>query len=253
MVTKTSYCDTASDVSLTGGGTIPHPGEISLAHNGILFLDELPEFRRNVLEVLRQPLEDGYIVVSRAKESITYPSKFMLIGSMNPCPCGFFGDRKKECHCTPPQIQKYVSKISGPLLDRIDIHIEVPSLPYKELSGETDAESSKAIKERVNKARKIQLKRFSVKSKSASDRDYSSIFSNAQMSHKQIKKFCQIDEEAKGLLKMAIDELGISARAYDKILKVSRTIADLAGSDEIQTDHISEAISYRSLDRNLWA
>ena len=149
MVAKTSYCATATDVSLTGGGTTPHPGEISLAHNGILFLDELPEFRRNVLEVLRQPLEDGYIVVSRAKESITYPSKFMLIGSMNPCPCGFFGDRKKECHCTPPQIQKYVSKISGPLLDRIDIHIEVPSLPYKELSGETDAESSKIINPKI--------------------------------------------------------------------------------------------------------
>ena len=233
---------TSSDIALIGGGTIPRPGEVSLAHNGVLFLDELPEFHRDALEVLRQPLEDGYVTVSRARKSLTFPSRFLLICTMNPCPCGFFGDRNKECHCNPYQIQRYRSKISGPLLDRIDIHIEAPALQYKELVDKEDGEPSKLIKERVTKARRIQLERFKG----------SKIYCNSQMSHKQTKKYCAIGEEAKGLLKMAINELGISARAYDKILKVARTIADLADVEEISTDHISEAIQYRSLDRRLW-
>lgn len=234
---------TSSDVALIGGGTIPRPGEVSLAHNGVLFLDELPEFHRDALEVLRQPLEDGCVTICRARKSLTFPSCFLLICTMNPCPCGFFGDRSRECHCSPYQIQRYRSKISGPLLDRIDIHIELPALQYKELVDKEDGEPSKPIKERVTKARKLQLERFKG----------SKIYSNSQMNHKQIKKHCVINKEAKELLKMAINELGISARAYDKILKVSRTIADLAGSEEVLTDHISEAIQYRSLDRNLWA
>lgn len=233
---------TTSDIALVGGGAIPKPGEISLSHNGVLFLDELPEFKRNVLEVLRQPLEDGFITVSRVKGSLKFPAKFVLLASMNPCPCGFFGDAKKACHCTPNQIQKYVSKISGPLLDRIDIHIDVPSVKYQDISSKIEAESSEKIKERVQKARDTQLKRF---------KKYG-IFSNSHLSHKLLKEFCVVTNEGKELLKMAINELGISARAHDKILKVARTIADLAGSDEILTEHISEAISYRSLDRNLW-
>ncbi len=233
---------TTSDVALVGGGTIPKPGEISLSHNGVLFLDELPEFKRNVLEVLRQPLEDGHITVSRIKGSIKFPAKFTLIASMNPCPCGFFGDRKKACHCTPNQIQKYISKISGPLMDRIDIHIDVPAIKYQDISSNLQAESSFNIKNRVQTARDIQLARFKK----------CGIFSNSQMSHKHIKEFCLISDECKELLKMAMNELGFSARAHDKILKVSRTIADLNRSENILPEHISEAISYRSLDRNLW-
>jgi magnesium chelatase family protein len=233
---------TSSDIALVGGGTIPRPGEISLAHNGVLFMDELPEFHRNVLEALRQPMEDGFVNVSRASQSLRFPSKFMLVAAMNPCPCGYYTDPKKACRCTTPKIQKYLSKISGPLLDRIDIHLEVAGLPYKELTAEQPAESSKDIKARVNAARKIQLERF----------DSERIYANSQMNQKQLKKYCQLDNESRDLLKMAIEQLGFSARSYDKILKVSRTIADLAGCREINSGHVAEAIQYRGLDRELW-
>jgi len=233
---------TASDVSLVGGGTIPRPGEVSLSHNGVLFMDELPEFHRNVLEALRQPLEDGYVIVSRINSIVKFPSQFMLVCAMNPCPCGYLTDAKKECHCTPNQIQKYMSKISGPLLDRIDIHIEVPSVKYKDLSDESLGEKSEIIRERVKQAREIQLKRFK------DDR----IFSNSQMSYRMVKKYCKLDNPSRDLLKIAITELGFSARCYDKILRVSRTIADLEGKENISSDHVSEAIQYRSLDRNMW-
>jgi len=232
----------SSDASLVGGGSMPRPGEVTLAHNGILFMDEVPEFHRNVLEGLRQPLEDGYVIVSRVNGSIKFPSKFMLVCAMNPCPCGFLTDPKKECHCTPPRIQKYLSKISGPLLDRIDIHIEVPPVRYKELSDDTPGEKSESIRGRVECSSKIQLERF---------KDHR-IFSNSQMNHRQIRKYCKLDDTSRDLLKTAISELGFSARCYDKILKVSRTIADLEGKINIEPDHISEAIQYRSLDRNLW-
>ncbi|MEW6008621.1 MAG: YifB family Mg chelatase-like AAA ATPase [Candidatus Omnitrophota bacterium] len=233
---------TSSDIALVGGGTLPKPGEISLAHNGVLFMDELPEFHRDCLEALRQPLEDGLVSIARASQSLKFPSKFMLVAAMNPCPCGYYTDPKKTCRCTTPKIQKYLSKISGPLLDRIDIHLEVPSLAYKELTQETPAEPSKTIKERVNKAREVQLKRF----------NQEKIYANSQMDQKQLKKFCSLDNEAKDLLKMAIEQLGFSARSYDKILKVSRTIADLQAREQICSEHIAEAIQYRSLDRNLW-
>lgn len=250
---------TSSDASLVGGGSIPRPGEVSLAHNGVLFMDELPEFHRNVLESLRQPLEDGYVTISRINSSIRFPSKFMLVCAMNPCPCGFLTDPKKECHCTPPRIQKYLSKISGPLLDRIDIHIEVPPVRYKELSSEASGEKSEAIRERVRSARNIQLTRFSSEGARLPDRQGTAsggkecrIFSNSQMTYRLIRKHCGLDESSRALLKTAITELGFSARCYDKILKVSRTIADLEGKQDITPDHISEAIQYRSLDRNLW-
>ena len=233
---------TASDISLVGGGTIPRPGEVSLAHNGVLFMDELPEFHRNVLEGLRQPLEDGHVTVSRINSVVKFPSKFMLVCAMNPCPCGYLTDPKKECHCTPNQIQKYLSKISGPLLDRIDIHIEIPSVKYKDLSDETSGEKSETIKGRVKKARDIQLARFK------NDK----IFANSQMSYRLVRKYCKLDEPSRDLLKIAITELGFSARCYDKILRVSRTIADLEGKQNIEADHVSEAIQYRSLDRNMW-
>ena len=234
---------TSSDIALVGGGVVPKPGEVSLAHNGVLFLDELPEFGREALEVLRQPLEDGSVTVSRLAKTLTFPSRFLLICTMNPCPCGYYSDPRKECHCTPYQIQRYLSRISGPLLDRIDIHIEVPALEYKELTEEREGEPSEDIRRRVNGARDIQRERFKEEG----------IYCNASMSQKQIKKYCRLDEDGKELLKMAINELGISARAYDRILKVARTIADLAASEEILPEHISEAIQYRSLDRNLWA
>jgi magnesium chelatase family protein len=231
---------TASDISIVGGGTIPRPGEVSLAHNGVLFFDELPEFHRDTLEALRQPLEDGYVTISRISKSLRFPSRFLFIATMNPCPCGFFGS-SKECHCNPYQIQKYREKISGPLLDRIDIHIEVPALKYRELTGKDDGESSKDIKERVEKSRDFQIQRF---------KD-TGIYFNSRMNHRMIKKFCSLNDETKNLLKAAIDELGISARAYDKVLKVARTIADLAGSESIREEDVSEAIQYRTLDRNL--
>ena len=234
---------TISDVAMVGGSQIPQPGEISLAHNGVLFLDELPEFRRNVLEALRQPLEEGKIKISRIHKSLSFPAKFMLVAAMNPCPCGFYTDPHKQCRCNTTKIERYLSKISGPLLDRMDIHIEVPAIKYKELTSGDNPESSSAIKERVKKARDIQLKRFQ------SD----SIFANSHMNHKQIKKYCALTPEGQDLLKCAIEELGFSARAYDKVLKVSRTIADLDESENILPEHISEAIQYRSLDRQLWA
>ena len=233
---------TISDVALIGGGSFPKPGEISLSHNGVLFLDEFAEFHQDVLEVLRQPLEDGVIHISRAKGSVSFPARFMLVGAMNPCPCGFYTDPKHECTCTPSQIQKYRAKLSGPLLDRIDLQIEVPGISFCQMSSEEKkGESSAVIKERVNKARDVQLERFKE----------DDIYCNSRMDKSQIKKYCLINEESKTLLGLAIDKLGMSARAYDKILKVARTIADLEGSSSIETPHISEAIQYRSLDRRL--
>jgi len=233
---------TSSDVALVGGGTVPKPGEVSLSHNGVLFMDELPEFHRNVLEALRQPIEDGCVTVSRASSSIRFPSKFMLVCSMNPCPCGFLTDPKKECHCTPPKIQKYLSRISGPLLDRIDLHIEVPPLRYKELTDESCAEKSEMIKKRVESARNVQLERFK----------QDGIFSNSQMNHRLTRKYCRLDKPSQALIKQAITEMGFSARCYDKILKLSRTIADLDAKDTIESTHVSESIQLRSLDRSHW-
>lgn len=232
---------TISDVALIGGGQIPKPGEVSLAHNGVLFLDELPEFKRNVLEVLRQPLENGVVTVSRAVASVTYPASFMLISAMNPCPCGYLGDTRHQCLCTPGQIQRYRRRVSGPLLDRIDIHIEVPSVPYKELSTEYSGERSEIIRERVMRAREIQVMRFKGER----------VFCNGQMKTRHIKKFCKLTEEAQGLLDTAMHRLGLSARAYTRILKVARTIADLEGMDNIHSTHVSEAIQYRTLDRGI--
>ncbi len=234
---------TVSDAALVGGGSFPKPGEVSFAHHGVLFLDELPEFKKNVLEVLRQPLEDFKVTVSRSKMSLEFPANFMLAAAMNPCPCGFYTDPTKECTCTSVQIQKYMAKISGPLLDRIDIHIEVPAVKFKELSSKSSGEKSDAIRERVLIAREIQQKRFSGKKH---------IYSNADMGSREIKEFCRIDSAGEELLKMAMTKLGLSARAYDRILKVSRTIADLEKSENILPQHISEAIQYRSLDRELW-
>jgi len=230
---------TVSDVAMVGGGQIPKPGEVSLAHNGVLFLDELPEFRRNVLEVLRQPVEDGFVTISRAVTSVVYPASIMLVCAMNPCPCGYFGDSKHQCTCSPSQIHRYRRRISGPLLDRIDIHVEVPAVPYKELSRDYRGESSKDIRARVQKARQIQLERFKK----------DNIYSNSKMRSKHIKKYCILQPDAQDILESAMHKLGLSARAYTKILKVSRTIADLADSEHINAEHISEAIQYRSLDR----
>jgi magnesium chelatase family protein len=234
---------TISDAGLIGGGAGPRPGEVSLGHNGVLFLDELPEFQRNVLEVMRQPLEDGSVTISRAAVSVTFPSRFMLAAAMNPCPCGYFGDPTRECHCTPPQIQRYVSKISGPLLDRIDIQIEVPAVKYKELRGRGEIESSSSVRERVLRARRTQIERFK------GDR----IYANSQMASKLIRKFCEISADGEKQLEAAVARLGLSARAHDRILKVSRTIADLEGAPGIEPKHIGEAIQYRTLDRTYWA
>ncbi len=230
---------TISDAGLIGGGQIPKPGEVSLAHNGVLFLDELPEFRKNVLEVLRQPLEDGYVTISRASMSLTYPARFMLVAAMNPCPCGFYGSTKHPCSCTHLHIQKYRSRISGPLLDRIDMHIEVPALNYKDLASTDQGESSEKIGKRVNQTRQRQRERFSGKS----------VHCNAQMTNRLIKKFCMIDAESQKLLELAVNRLGLSARAYSRILKIARTIADIEGEDFVKSLHISEAIQYRNLDR----
>ena len=234
---------TISYAALVGGGTYPMPGEISLAHNGVLFLDEFPQFKRNVLESLRQPLESGEIRVSRVEATVTYPARFMLICAMNPCPCGYFTDPKKECHCSPFQIQRYLGKISGPLLDRIDIHLEVPRLTYETLSKRNNGATSEVIRQRVNKARSIQEQRYK----------NNNLQFNARLQSRELDKYCIPDKEGEELLKMAILELGLSARAYDKILKISRTIADLEGNEKIEAHHISEAIGYRALDRNLWA
>jgi len=232
-----------NDVALVGGGSFPQPGEISLAHNGVLFLDELPEFKRTVLEVMRQPLEDRFIRISRARFTVEYPAGFMLVTSMNPCPCGFYNHPQKECVCAPGTVQKYLNRISGPLLDRIDIHVEVVPVAYGELSSERVSEKSESVRERVIKAREIQAKRF----------EGSGIYCNAQMSSKQLKTYCKIDEAGHTLLKTAMEKLNLSARAYDRILKVSRTIADLAASENIGNQHLAEAINYRSLDRENWA
>lgn len=235
---------TISDAALVGGGIgYARPGEISLSHNGVLFLDELPEFARNVLEVMRQPLEDGTVTISRSKMSIDYPANFMLVAAMNPCPCGQFGNPLQQCTCTPMMIQKYMAKISGPLLDRIDIHVECPQVKYQELASERSGEKSEHIRKRVEEARQIQLHRF---------KERKGMHANADMQSKDIRKYCRVDETGQELLKMAITKLGLSARAYDRILKVSRTIADLSGSSEIKPEHVSEAIQYRSLDRQMW-
>lgn len=230
---------TVSDAGLIGGGAIPRPGEVSLAHNGVLFLDEMPEFRKNVLEVLRQPLEDGEVTISRAHVAITFPARFMLIAAMNPCPCGYRGDVKHECICSRQTIERYWAKISGPLLDRIDIHIEVPSVEWRDLTSKQDSEASEDIRNRVNQARKIQLSRLT----------RYGIFSNSQMKSALIRKYCALDQDSLNFLEKVVERLGLSARAYHRILKIARTIADLDGSDDIRPNHVSEAIQYRSLDR----
>jgi magnesium chelatase family protein len=233
---------TISDAGLIGGGAIPRPGEVSLAHHGVLFLDELPEFERNVLEVLRQPLEDQRVTISRAAMSLTFPASFMLVAAMNPCPCGHFNDPTRDCKCTPPQIQRYISKISGPLLDRIDIHVDVPAVKVSELSAQEAHEGSAEIRLRVNRARKLQQQRFAGEH----------VYSNAQMTPRLIRKYCQLAPSSQTLLERAINKYGLSARAYDRILKVSRTIADLEGVDQLGDNHLAEAVQYRTLDRNFW-
>jgi magnesium chelatase family protein len=237
---------TISDAGLIGGGIIPRPGEVSLAHNGVLFLDELPEFPRNVLEVMRQPLEDGNVCIARASMSLTFPARFMLAAAMNPCPCGYHGSAQRECQCSPQMIQRYVSKISGPLMDRIDIHIDVPAVNYKELrSSDSKIESSAQIRERVIRARDIQLNRFAA----AGERGYC----NAQMGARQIRTHCELGTDSERMLERAMQQQGLSARAHDRILKVARTVADLEANPEIESKHIAEAIQYRTLDRTYWA
>lgn len=233
---------TISNAGLVGGGSTPSPGEISLAHNGVLFLDELPEFNRQTLEVLRQPLEDGTVTISRALSSTQFPAHFMLIAALNPCPCGYRGDPRRSCHCSPPQIERYMSKISGPLLDRIDIHIEVPAVAFRELSGGAPGTSSAEMRKQVMGTRQTQAARF----------DGSRTRHNGQMTHRQTRQFCQLDDECRNLLKGAMSEMGLSARAHDKILRVARTIADLDQSSDIRAHHLTEAINYRILDRQLW-
>ncbi len=233
---------TISNAGLVGGGSTPSPGEISLAHNGVLFLDELPEFQRQTLEVLRQPLEDGTVTIARALNSTTFPANFMLIAALNPCPCGYRGDARRQCHCTPPQIERYMSKISGPLVDRIDIHIEVPSVAYRDLSGGTPGTPSAEMRALVATARAAQTARF----------DSGRSRYNADMTHRQTRQFCKLDDECQNLLKGAMTELGLSARAHDKVLRVARTIADLDQSADIRPMHLNEAINYRMLDRHLW-
>lgn len=247
---------TISDAGLIGGGMIPRPGEVSLAHNGVLFLDELPEFPRNVLEVLRQPLEDGHVTISRAAMSLAFPARFMLAAAMNPCPCGYFNDKTRECLCTPPMIQRYVSKVSGPLLDRIDIHIEVPAVQYKELRSGSASESSAAIRERVVSARDRQHARFleaGARTEASGRNANRAVFANAQMTSSQIRHFCELSSDAERLLERAMVQQGLSARAHDRILKVARTVADLDGEQAIAVKHIAEAIQYRTLDRSYWA
>lgn len=235
---------TVSDVALVGGGGNPQPGEISLAHNGVLFLDELPEFKRAVLEVMRQPMEERKVTISRAKQSIDYPANFMLVASMNPCPCGFYNHPEKECVCGPGVVQRYLSKVSGPLLDRIDLHVEVVPVSFDEMTANRKVETSEEIRERVVRAREVQSARF---------KEFPSVFCNAMMPSNMVKEICVINDAGRGLLKTAMERLGLSARAYDRILKVSRTIADLSASPEIKTEHLAEAIQYRSLDREGWA
>jgi len=234
---------TVSAAGLAGGGTIPRPGEISLAHHGVLFLDELPEFRRDALEVLRQPMEDGELTISRAAMAVKYPARFMLVAAMNPCPCGYFADPLRKCNCSPVQIHRYLLRISGPLLDRIDIHIEVPRVPHEDLMSRAEGEPSTRVRQRVMQARQRQTQRF----------DGLGLHCNAQMTSKMLRAFCPVDAQVESLLRAAIDQFGLSARAYDRILKLSRTIADLDGSDDLAIPHVAEAVQYRSLDRKLWA
>jgi len=234
---------TISNAGLVGGGSVPTPGEISLAHNGVLFLDELPEFNRQTLEVLRQPLEDGTVTISRALNSVTFPADFMLVAALNPCPCGYRGDSRRACHCTPPQVERYMARISGPLVDRIDIHLEVPAVAFKELSAGAGGTSSSEMRAQVAAARAIQRRRFQ-----GTRQRY-----NGQMTSRQIRQFCAVENECRELLRAAVNELGLSARAHDKVLRVARSIADLEGSPYIEPHHLSEAINYRLLDRQLWA
>ena len=234
---------TTSYVGLVGGGAYPQPGEISLAHNGVLFLDELPEFKRNVLEVLRQPMEDRVVTIARAKQTIEFPASFMLVAAMNPCPCGYYNHPTQECTCQPGTVEKYLNRISGPLLDRIDLHIEVVPVPFEELSKKSMGEKSSAVRERVTRARQIQTERFA---------DVPGIHSNSQMNSKMIQKYCELNDECTNLLKGAMEKLSLSARAHDRILKVARTIADLDNSQHIKEEHLAEAIQYRSLDRENW-
>ena len=233
---------TISDAGMVGGGTIPRPGEISMAHHGVLFLDELPEFNRRSLEVLREPLERGHVTISRSTMATTFPARFILVASMNPCPCGYMGDPKHACKCSPMQIEKYMGRVSGPLLDRIDLHIEVPAVPFQELSAPRDGTGSIIMREQVRKARAVQASRFEREGQL-----------NSRMTSRQLRKFCLLTKECQNLLQSAMDDLGLSARAHDRILKMSRTIADLECADHIQVPHLSEAIGYRSLDRRLWA
>jgi magnesium chelatase family protein len=244
LLSYTPLKDIARDVALVGGGGHPQPGEISLAHNGVLFLDELPEFKRTVLEVMRQPLEERKVTISRARFSVDYPASFMLVSSMNPCPCGFYNHPDKECVCAPGVVQKYLNRLSGPLIDRIDLHVEVIPVPFSELSKERLSEGSNSIRTRVVQARQIQAERYKA---------FDGVYCNAQMSSKQLRIQCKLDTSGNEMLKNAMDRLGLSARAYDRILKVARTIADLASSDKIQNEHLAEAIQYRSLDRDGWA
>ena len=234
---------TISDIGLLGGGTFPNPGEVSIAHNGVLFLDELPEFKRSTLEVMRQPVEDGKVTVSRAAGSLTFPSEFMLVAAMNPCPCGYFGDLKRECRCSPVQVQRYRQRISGPLLDRIDLHIEVPAVEYRDVASDRLEENSSSIRQRIAAAREHQQARFSKDGKTTC---------NARMTTKHLKQYCRLTTDSNELIRVAMTDLNLSARAYDRILKVSRTIADLEGAGEIRPEHVSEAIQYRTFDRTLW-
>ncbi len=233
---------TISNAGLVGGGSTPSPGEISLAHHGVLFLDELPEFNRQTLEVLRQPLEDGHVTISRALSSSRFPASFMLIASLNPCPCGYRNDPRRECHCSIVQIERYMAKISGPLLDRIDLHIEVPAVDYKELSSNIDGTSSEVMREQVADARRVQLSRF----------NGSGARTNANMSSKEVRTHCRLDDRGADLLRQSVHHLGLSARAHDKVLRVARTIADLEGCEAIRAEHVSEAVNYRMLDRKMW-
>jgi magnesium chelatase family protein len=234
---------TISDAGMVGGGSTPAPGEISMAHHGVLFLDELPEFNRRSLEVLRQPLEAGSVTISRALASTTFPASFILVASMNPCPCGYLGDARRPCKCNPVQIERYIGRISGPLLDRIDLHIEVPSVPFQELAATADGTSSAVMRQQVGRAREAQRRRFGTESHRL----------NSRMTSRQLRKYCPLDEDGKGLLRSAMENLGLSARAHDRILRVARTAADLEGSADIGPAHLSEAVGYRSLDRKLWA
>jgi magnesium chelatase family protein len=231
---------TISDAGLVGGGSVPRPGEVSLAHGGVLFLDELPEFRRNVLEVLRQPLEDGVVTLSRAAVSLSFPARFMLAAAMNPCPCGYFGDAVRECRCAEVDVERYRSRVSGPLLDRIDIHLEVPSVAYRDLVAADVEESSATVRQRVELARIRQRERF---------RDRAGLHANAHMTSRDLRRYCPLSDSVERLLREAVGRLGLSARAYHRVLKIGRTIADLDGADELSTTHVSEAIQYRSLDR----